>query len=70
MQECLGTVQAQEASNAIKQLRLEAETLASNPSELKIIKSLLHQPTIDLRKGLQIDQDALLETIQNELRGR
>jgi hypothetical protein len=62
-------VHAEKSSVAIAELRREAEALATNPGESKIIRKRLHQPTLDLRAGawVEVDQLAFLEELEQEL---
>jgi hypothetical protein len=70
VEECLETVHAQKASRDIARMRSEAEAFARDPSELKVIRSMLHQPTMDLRKGLLLNETAVLQDIKEELTQR
>lgn len=51
-------------SNTITQLRLQAEEMAISARELQWIKRQLHEPTVQLRQGENVDTLDLLVSIQ------
>jgi hypothetical protein len=67
VEEYMREVHAEKSSVAIAELRREAEALATNPVESKIIRKRLHPPTMDLRAGLEVDQLTFLEELEHEL---
>ena len=67
MEECVQAILAEGNALTIVRLRSRAEALAQNPQELKIIRRLLHQPTMALRQGLStssIDEPLILSDIE------
>mmetsp|Transcript_1276 Transcript_1276/g.3690 ORF Transcript_1276/g.3690 Transcript_1276/m.3690 type:complete len:100 (-) Transcript_1276:197-496(-) len=51
VEECLEDIDANLNSDSVKDFRNQCESMATNDAELKYIRSLLHGPTIALRKG-------------------
>ena len=67
VEQCLAKFQAMEQSSAINSLRQKAELMANTLEEARFIKQQLHQPTMDLRQGLRVDEHHLLVTLQSGL---
>lgn len=67
VQQCVEDFQARQQSYAIVQLRRRAERLAETPEEVKWINRQLHKPTMDLRKGLYVNEHDVIVTLESEL---
>lgn len=69
--ECTNSFRAEASSAAISRLRSQAEALAANSDELKLVRQRLHQPTLALRHGSStVDEYVLLEEMEAELVSR
>jgi hypothetical protein len=67
VQQCVAKFQAMKHSNTITQLRLQAEEMAISARELQWIKRQLHEPTLQLRQGENVDTLDILVSIQARL---
>jgi hypothetical protein len=69
VEEAVAALRADRNSKAISRLRKQAEALATNPGELKLVRKLLHQPTLLLRQGGDgsIDEQSLLTEMEEEI---
>ena len=66
--ECTKSFRAEANSAAITRLRSQAEALAANSDELKLVRQRLHQPTLALRHGFStVNEYILLEEMEAEL---
>jgi type IV secretory pathway VirJ component len=64
---CVANFQARKQSYAIVNLRQQVEQMGKTREEIKWLNQQLHQPTMDLRKGLEVDKCDLLVTLESEL---
>mmetsp|Transcript_15908 Transcript_15908/g.24088 ORF Transcript_15908/g.24088 Transcript_15908/m.24088 type:complete len:396 (+) Transcript_15908:30-1217(+) len=67
VKDCVQSFSARSRSNMIVKLRDNIEALAQSPEERKWVKEKLHQPTLQLRQGQDVDIDAVRDLIENEL---
>ena len=75
---CISKFMAIDASDAVSQLRLSIQNVLlgegidinSDTDVGRCVRSMLHQPCIDLREGRQVDINTLLEMIQAKLRNK
>jgi len=67
VQACLDTFQANSESMRVSSFRSAAKAMASNNQQLQWIRRRLHEPTVKLRKGANVDTERILEEIQREL---
>jgi hypothetical protein len=65
--ECVGAFRAETSSIAISRLRAQAEAIARNEDELKLVRKRLHQPTLILREGSLVEETTVLSEIQREI---
>jgi hypothetical protein len=66
--ECIDSFRAEASSAAIFRLRSQAEALAANSDELKLVRQRLHQPTLALRHGSStLNESILVEEMEAEL---
>jgi hypothetical protein len=66
--ECIDSFRAEASSAAIFRLRTQAEALAANSDELKLVRQRLHQPTLALRHGSStLNESILVEEMEAEL---
>ena len=68
VKESVITMRARRSSNAISDLRSQAESIAKNDEELKAIRKLLHEPTLTLREGIAtVDIASVISQIEKEI---
>lgn len=67
VKQCVAKFQAREQADAVVQLRRQAERMAETPEEVRWLNQRLHQPTMNLRKGIEVDQRNLLDTLESDL---
>ena len=67
VQTCVENFQASGESLRVSSFRSAAEGIATNAQELQWVRQRLHEPTIQLRKGSDIDTKGILDEIRREL---
>lgn len=64
VQQCISKFKAMQQSQSITQLRRRGEDMAQTPEELKWINRQLHEPTLQLRKGLKVNESDIMLTLK------
>ena len=67
VQDCLERLNAMSMSDVIARLRQETELLAQTDEETRWLRKELHQPTMDLRQGSEIDIDSFVKELEVRL---
>ena len=67
VQDCLERLNAMSMSDVIARLRQETELLAQTDEETRWLRKELHQPTMDLRQGSEIDIDSFVKELEARL---
>lgn len=67
VEECVNAWMALDTGKDVSSFRESALRLALNENERKWVMKKLHEPTLQLRKGMQLDRDSFLKDLQSDL---